>query len=61
MLGASNGAEVTITNPAAIPNINPTPAASGADVKIEIFWQSPEEASLNLPPHSYTIMASIRV
>jgi type IV pilus assembly protein PilV len=55
--------KVTITNPAAIPVVNPTPAASGADVKIEIFWQSPEEASLTPPPppHSYTIMASIRV
>lgn len=52
--------KVTITNPAPSP-ANLTPAASGADVKIQIFWQSPEEASLGLPPHSYTIMASIRV
>jgi type IV pilus assembly protein PilV len=52
--------KVTIGNPAPSPG-NPTPTTSGADVKIEIFWQSPEEASLSLPPHSYTIMASIRV
>lgn len=52
--------KVTITNPAPSP-ANLTPAASGADVKIQIFWQSPEEASLGLPPHSYTVMASIRV
>jgi type IV pilus assembly protein PilV len=43
--------KVTITNP--------TP--SGATVKIEIFWQLPEEATLGLPPHSHTVMASIQV
>jgi type IV pilus assembly protein PilV len=54
--------KVTISNPGPTP-ANPTPAASGADVKIEIFWQSPEEASLTPapPPHSYTLLASIRV
>ena len=54
--------KVTITNPAPTPT-NPTPTTSGADVKIEIFWQSPEEASLAPPPppHRYTVMASIRV
>lgn len=34
---------------------------SGATVKIEIFWQLPEEASLGLPPHSHTVMASVQV
>ena len=43
--------KVTITNG--------TP--SGATVKIEIFWQLPEEATLGLPPHSHTVMASIQV
>ena len=43
--------KVTITNP--------TP--SGATVKVEIFWQLPEEATLGLPPHSHTVMASIQV
>jgi hypothetical protein len=43
--------KVTITNA--------TP--SGATVKIEIFWQLPEEATLGLPPHSHTVMASIQV
>jgi type IV pilus assembly protein PilV len=43
--------KVTITNP----------TASGATVKIEVFWQLPEEASLGLPPHSDTVMASIQV
>jgi type IV pilus assembly protein PilV len=43
--------KVTITNP--------TP--SGATVKIQIFWQLPEEATLGLPPHSHTVMASINV
>ena len=52
--------KITITNPAASLS-NPNPVASGADVKIEIFWQSPEEASLSLPAHTYAIMASIRV
>ena len=53
--------KVTISNPAPTPLSNPNPAESGADVKIEIFWQSPEEAALSLPPHNYTIMASVRV
>jgi type IV pilus assembly protein PilV len=53
--------KVTITNPAPTVGSNPNPADSGADVKIEIFWQSPEEGSLSLPPHNYTITASIRV
>jgi hypothetical protein len=43
--------KVTITNP----------TASGATVKIELFWQLPEEASLGLPPHSHTVIASIQV
>jgi len=43
--------KVTITNA--------TP--SGATVKIQIFWQLPEEATLGLPPHSHTVMASIQV
>jgi type IV pilus assembly protein PilV len=43
--------KVTITNA--------TP--SGATVKIEIFWRLPEEATLGLPPHSHTVMASIQV
>jgi type IV pilus assembly protein PilV len=50
--GAANALpKVTITNP--------TP--SGATVKIEIFWQLPEEATLGLPPHSHTVVASIQV
>jgi len=43
--------KVTITNQ----------TSSGATVKIEIFWRLPEEASLGLPPHSHTVMASIQV
>jgi type IV pilus assembly protein PilV len=43
--------KVTITNE----------TTSGATVKIEIFWRLPEEASLGLPPHSHTVMASIQV
>jgi len=43
--------KVTITNP----------SASGATVKIELFWQNPEEATLGLPPHSHVLMASIQV
>jgi type IV pilus assembly protein PilV len=43
--------KVTITNA--------TP--SGATVQIQIFWQLPEEATLGLPPHSHTVMASIQV
>ena len=50
--GAANALpKVTITNE--------TP--SGATVKIEIFWRLPEEATLGLPPHSYTVVASIQV
>ena len=36
-------------------------STSGATVKIEIFWQLPEEASLGLPPHTHVVMASIQV
>lgn len=43
--------KVTITNA----------SASGATVKIELFWQQPEEASLGLPPHSHVVIASIQV
>lgn len=49
----------------ALPIINvPAPGAlaptvSGATVKIQIFWQMPEEASLGLPPHDYTVVVSI--
>jgi hypothetical protein len=38
---------------------NPTP--SGATVRIDIFWQLPEESTLGLPPHSHTVTASIQV
>lgn len=43
--------KVTITNP----------TTSGATVKIELFWQNPEEASLSLPPHKHVVVASIQV
>jgi type IV pilus assembly protein PilV len=36
-------------------------SASGATVKIELFWQQPEEASLALPPHTYVVIASVQV
>jgi hypothetical protein len=46
----------------AMPKVTVTdPLPSGATVKIEIFWQLPEEASLSLPPHSLTVVASIQV
>jgi type IV pilus assembly protein PilV len=37
------------------------PNASGATVKIELFWQLPEEASLGLPPHTYVVTTIIQV
>ena len=37
----------------------PAPTASGATVQIQIFWQMPEETSLGLPPHDYTVIVSI--
>jgi type IV pilus assembly protein PilV len=43
--------KVTITNA----------TASGATIKIELFWQNPEEASLGLPPHSHVVIASVQV
>ena len=46
----------------AMPKVTITNAtASGATVKIEIFWRLPEETTLGLPPHSHTVMASIQV
>ena len=47
---------------AALPKVTITnESPSGATVKVEIFWRLPEEASLGLPPHSYTVVASIQV
>ncbi len=43
--------KVTITNP----------TASGATIRIDIFWQLPAESTLGLPPHSHTVTASIQV
>ena len=46
------------------PKITVTNAtAAGATVKIELFWQLPEEASLvpPPPPHTYVVVASIQV
>jgi type IV pilus assembly protein PilV len=33
--------------------------ANGAQVTIQVFWRMPEERSKNLPPHSYTVTASV--
>jgi type IV pilus assembly protein PilV len=38
---------------------SPPATASGATVQIQIFWQMPEEASLGLPPHNYTVVVSV--
>jgi len=38
---------------------NATP--SGAHSPDHDFWQLPEEATLGLPPHRHTVMASIPV
>jgi type IV pilus assembly protein PilV len=45
--------KITITNA----------TASGATVKIELFWQLPEEASLvpPPPPHTYVVITAIQV
>lgn len=45
--------KVTITNA----------SVNGATVKIELFWQQPEEASLVPPPapHTYVVIASVQV
>jgi type IV pilus assembly protein PilV len=50
------------TQPGIRPKVTITNAtASGATVKIELFWQNPEEASLGLPPHSQVVIASVQV
>jgi type IV pilus assembly protein PilV len=33
--------------------------ASGAQVTIQVFWRMPEEKSKGLPPHNYTVTASV--
>jgi type IV pilus assembly protein PilV len=33
--------------------------ATGALVTIQVRWQLPEEASKGLPPHNYTVVASV--
>jgi len=50
------------TQPGVMPKVTITNAtSSGATVKIEVFWQLPEETTLGLPPHSHTVMAAIQV
>jgi type IV pilus assembly protein PilV len=50
------------TNAGIRPKVTITNAStSGATVKIELFWQNPEEASLGLPPHSHVVIASVQV
>ena len=50
------------TQPGVKPKVTVTnPTGSGATVRIDIFWQLPEESTLGLPPHSHTVMASIQV
>jgi type IV pilus assembly protein PilV len=50
------------TTPGVKPKVTITNAGtSGATVKIELFWQMPEEASLGLPPHSHVVIASVQV
>jgi type IV pilus assembly protein PilV len=34
-------------------------SATGALVTIQVRWQLPEEASKGLPPHNYTVVASV--
>ena len=61
-VGRVNAKLAGSTQPGVMPKVTITdPTASGATVKIEIFWQLPEEASLGLPPHSHTVIASIQV
>jgi type IV pilus assembly protein PilV len=61
-VGRVNAKLAGSTQPGVMPKVTITNAtASGATVKIEVFWQLPEEASLGLPPHSHTVMASIQV
>jgi type IV pilus assembly protein PilV len=35
------------------------PSATGATVTIQVRWQLPEEQSQGLPPHKYTVVASV--
>ena len=50
------------TDPAVQPKVSLSPAGgtpNGATVTIQVFWRLPEEASLGLPPHNHTVVASI--
>jgi type IV pilus assembly protein PilV len=50
------------TQPGVKPKVTVTnPTGSGATVRIDIFWQLPEESTLGLPPHSHTVTASVQV
>ena len=55
--------QVNTTLPAAAANppiVTITGAsATGALVTIQVRWQLPEEASKGLPPHNYTVVASV--
>ena len=41
------------------PVVPPAVAPIGATVRIELFWQLPEEASAGLPPRNHTVIASV--
>jgi type IV pilus assembly protein PilV len=55
--------QVNTTLPAATTNppiVTITGAsAAGAKVTIQVRWQLPEEATKGLPPHNYTVVASV--
>jgi len=36
-----------------------SPTAKGGTVKVEVFWQTPEELSQGLPAHNYTVVAAV--
>jgi len=50
--------------PGAATSVPPTVQVTGGTplgglVQITVFWQQPEEASLNLPPHQHSILATV--
>jgi type IV pilus assembly protein PilV len=56
---ASARPTVTVTAAPPIAVVPPPPPPVGGNVRIELFWQLPEEAAAGLPPRKHTVIVSV--
>jgi type IV pilus assembly protein PilV len=58
----NNRVAIRLPGIAAVPpivNVINDPSGKGGVVTVQMRWQLPEEASKGLPPHSYTVVATV--